>query len=82
MDQKCLKDFCIVSLKLFSNVLDIRAKRDAELSTDHHLVVFSLRLSKPWPNRKFYRLSVTYRIKWEALEDNEIKGTVCIQYII
>ena len=48
-------------------------KRGAKLSTDHHLVECSLRLSKPWPNRRSNRSSVTYRIKWEALEDKEVK---------
>ena len=74
-DQKSLIDFCIVSSDLFSDVLDVRvkrSKRSTELSTDHHLVVCSLRLSKPWPNRKSNRSSVTYRIKWEALEDEEV----------
>ena len=42
-------------------------------STDHHLVVRSLQLSKPYPNRKSNRSSVTYRIKWEALEDKEVR---------
>ena len=73
MDQKSLIDFCIVSSDLFSDVLDIRVKRDSELSTDHHLVVCSLRLSKPWPNRKSNSSSVTYRIKWEALKDKEVR---------
>ena len=48
-------------------------KRGAELSTDHHLVVFSLRFLKPWPNKRSNRSSVTYRIKWEALEDKEVR---------
>ena len=39
MDQKSLIDFCIVSSDLFSDVLDVRVKRGAEMSTDHHLVV-------------------------------------------
>ena len=39
LGQKSLIDFCIVSEDLFSDVLDVRAKRGAELSTDHHLVV-------------------------------------------
>ena len=43
------------------------------LSTDHYLVVCSLRLSKPWPNRRSNRSSVIYRIKWEALEDKEVR---------
>ena len=63
MDQKSLIDFCIVSSDLFSDVLDVRMKRGAELSADHQLVVCSLRLSKPWPNRRSNRSSVTYWIK-------------------
>ena len=41
MDQQSLVDFYIVSSDLFSDVLDVRVKRGAELSTDHHLVVCS-----------------------------------------
>ena len=73
MDQKSLIDLCIVSSDLFSDVLDVQVKRGAELSTDHHLVVCSLRLSKPWPYKKSNWLFVTYRIKWEALEDKEVR---------
>ena len=40
MDKKSLIDFCIVSSDLFSDVLDVQVKRGAELSTDHHLVVY------------------------------------------
>ena len=40
MDQKSLIDFCIVSSDLFSDVLDVRVKRGAELSTYRHLVVY------------------------------------------
>ena len=73
MDQKSLIDFCIVSSDLFSDVLDVRVKRGAELSTDHHLVVCSLRLSKPWPNKRSNWSSVIYLIKWEALEDKQVR---------
>ena len=75
MDQKSLIDFCVVSSDLLADMLDVhvRVKRGAELSTDYHLVVFSLRLSKPWPNWKSNKSSVTYRIKWEVLEDKEIR---------
>ena len=41
MDKKSLINFCIVSSNLFSDVLDVRVKQGAELSTDHHLVVRS-----------------------------------------
>ena len=58
---------------LFSDVLDVRVKRGAEFSTDHHLVVRSLRLLKPWPNKRSNRSCVTYWIKWEALEDKEVR---------
>ena len=70
MDQKSLIDFCIVLSDLFSDVLDVRVKRGAELSTDHHLVVCSLRLPKLWPSNRSF---VIYRIKWEALEDKEVR---------
>ena len=73
MDQKSLIDFCIILSDLFFDVLDVRVKRGAELPTDHHLVVCSLRLSKPRPNKRSNRSSVTYRIKWEALEDKEVR---------
>ena len=39
MDQKSLIDFCIVSSDLFSDELDVRVKRGAELSIGHHLVL-------------------------------------------
>ena len=73
MAQKSLVDFCIVSSDLFSEVLDVRVKREAELLTDHHLVVCSLQFSKPWQNGKLLRFSVTYRINWEALADRNLK---------
>ena len=60
MDQKSLIDlFCIVSSDLFSDVLDVRVKRGAELSTDHHVGVCSLRLLKPWSNKRSNKSSVT-----------------------
>ena len=74
MDQKSLIDFCIVSSGLFSDVLNVRVKRGAVLSTDHHLVVCSQRLSNPWPNRKSNRSFATHRIKWDALEDKEVRN--------
>ena len=73
LGQKSLINFCIVSEDLFSDVLDVRVKRGAELSTDHHLVVCSLRFSKPWLNRQPKKSPVAFRIKWEALEDKKVR---------
>ena len=73
MAQKSLINFCIVSSDLFSKVLYVRVKREAKLSTDHYLVVCSLRFSKPWLNRKSRKFSVAYRIKWKALADRNVK---------
>ena len=56
-----------------SDVLDVRVMRSAESSTDYHQVVCSLQFWKLWLNRKSNRLSVAYRIKWEALEDREVR---------
>ena len=42
MDQKSLIDLCVALSNLFSDVLEIRWKQDAELSADHHLVLYSL----------------------------------------
>ena len=51
LEQKSLIDFCMISADLFSDVLDVRVKQGAELATDHHLVVRSLRFSKPRSSR-------------------------------
>ena len=80
MDQN-LDSFLHSFVRLFSDVLDVRVKRGAELSTDHHLVVCSLRLSKPWPNKRSNRSSVTYRSNGRLWRQRS-KETVCIQYII
>ena len=77
MNQKSLIDFCLVSSDFFSDVLEVRVKRGAEFSTDHHLVVCSLRLSKPWPNRKSNRSLAT-----KGFGGQRSKETVFIQYII
>ena len=73
MAQKFLIDFCIVSSDLFSEVLDVRVKQGAELSTDHHLAICSPRFLKLWLNRKSRRSSMAYGIKWEALADRDVR---------
>ena len=52
---------------------DVRVKRGAELSTDHHLVVCTLKALKPLKKRKTFRPRETYRIKWESLADKEVR---------
>ena len=76
MALKPLIDFCIVSSDLFSEELNVRVKRRAESSTDHHFVVCSLRFSKPWLNRKSRMSSVAYRIKWETLADRVVRKQI------
>ena len=49
MAQKSSIDFCVVSSNSFSKVLNVQEKRRAELSSDHRLVVCSLRISKLFP---------------------------------
>ena len=73
LGQRSLIDFCIVSADLFSTVSDVRVKRGAELSTDHHLVVCTLKALKPLKKRKTFRPRETYRIKWESLADKEVR---------
>ena len=49
----------------------MRTELRAELSTDHHLVVCTLKALKPLKKRKTFRRRETYRIKWESLADKE-----------
>ena len=52
---------------------DVRVKRGAELSTDHHLVVCTLKALKPLKKRKTFRPRETHRIKLESLADKEVR---------
>ena len=73
LGQRSLIDFCIVSADLFSTVSDVRVKRGAKLSTDHHLVVCTLKALKPLKKRKTFRPRETYRIKWKPLPDKKVR---------
>jgi len=64
MKQKSMINFCIVSADLFSNVLDVRVKRElltAVLSTEHHLIF----CSADFETCAEQEIS-SYKIKWEA----------------
>ena len=73
LGQRSLIDFCIVSAYSFSTVSNVRVKRGAELSTDHHLVICTLKALKPLRKRKTFRPRKTYQIKWESLADKEVR---------
>ena len=73
LGQRSVIDFCIVSADLFSTVYDVRVRRGAGLSTDHHLVVCSLKALKPLRKRKTFRPRKTYRIQWESLAYKEVR---------
>ena len=70
LGQRFLTDFCIVSADLFSTVCDVHFKRGAELSTDHHLVVCTL---KPSRKPKTFLPRKTYRIHRESLTDTDVR---------
>ena len=67
-----------VSADLFSFAVDVCVKRGAELSTDHHLVVFILRGLNHPKTRKRFRARRGYRIKWlllQLLSDKKVRYT-------
>ena len=67
LGQRSLIDFCIVSADLFSTVSDVRVKRGAELSTNHNLVVCTLKALKCLIKQKTFRPRKTYPIQGELL---------------
>ena len=66
MGQRALIDFCVISADLFSTVSDVCVKRGAELSTNHHLVVCTLKALKFLRKRKTFCLRKTWQIQWES----------------
>ena len=76
--QRSIIDFCIISAELVSSVIDVCVKREAKLSTDHHLVVCILRgLNHPITTKRF-RAQRAYKIMWELLADKKVRHTfVC-----
>ncbi|KAK0150922.1 Craniofacial development protein 2 [Merluccius polli] len=65
-------DFVVVSSDLRPHVLDTRAKRGAELSTDHHLVVSWLRWWGRMPVRPG-RPKRIVRVCWERLAESAVR---------
>ncbi|KAK0154053.1 Craniofacial development protein 2 [Merluccius polli] len=65
-------DFVVVSSDLRPHVLDTRAKRGAELSTDHHLVVSWLRWWGRMPVRPG-RPKRIVRVCWECLAESPVR---------
>ena len=65
-------DFVVVSSDLRPHVLDTRAKRGAELSTDHYLVVSWLRWWGRMPDRPG-RPKRIVRVRWERLSESPVR---------
>ena len=72
LGQQSLTDFCIVSANWCRSLMDVRVKRDAEVSTDHYLLVCNF-LEKPLGPTQTCRTRISYRINCEALADKHVK---------
>ena len=68
-------DFCIISVKLFSSVVNVCVKRRAKLSTSNHLVMCILRQLNHPRTRKQFRARKAYRIKWKSLAKKKVRHT-------
>ena len=56
-------------------MVDVCVKKGAELSTNHHLVVWILRGLNHPRTRKQFRAQRAYRIKWELLANKKVRHT-------
>ena len=75
LEQRSIIDFCIISVNLFSSVIDVRVKKETELPTDHHLVVYILK-SLNHPRRKErFRAQSAYRITWRLQPEKKLRHT-------
>ena len=75
LGQRSVIDSCIVAAEVFCSVLDVRVKRSAELSINHHLVVCNLHLEKPTGSTQTCRARRPYQIKCQALADKNVFRT-------
>ena len=76
LGQRSLIDFSIVLTNLLSTVSDVRVKRGAELSTDHHLVACTLKALKPLKKRNNF--STTRNLSNQMGIIGCQRGTNCI----
>ncbi|KAK0144605.1 Craniofacial development protein 2 [Merluccius polli] len=72
LGRSSMNDFVVVSSNLRPHVLDTQAKRGAELSTDHHLVVSWLRWWGRIPVRPG-RPKRIVRVCWERLAESPVR---------
>jgi len=75
LSQRSLTDFFIDSADLFRSMLDVRIKTGVKLSTDQHLLVCNLHLGMPPGSTQTCRTRRSYRLKWEALADKDVRKT-------
>ena len=71
--QRSIIDFCFVSADLFFSVVDVRIKRAAKLSSDHHLIICIPRSLNYSRTRKQFRARRAYRIKWKLLAEEKLR---------
>jgi hypothetical protein len=71
--QKSLIDLFVVPSCVKRMVCDVRVKRGAELSTDHHLVLCTLYLANTVPLLPTRKPRVVTRIRWEKLQNSEVQ---------
>ena len=56
-------------------MVDVRIKREAELSTDHQLVICIRRGLNHPRTRKRFRARRAYKVKWELLAHKQVRHT-------
>ena len=80
MDQKSFIDFCIVSSDLFSDVLDVRVKRGAELSADPSSG--SIATFKTLTKQEIQQVVCDLLDQMGVFGGQSSGETFCIQYIV
>ncbi|KAK3513805.1 hypothetical protein QTP70_028875, partial [Hemibagrus guttatus] len=73
LGRRSMIDLVVMSSDLRPHVLDSQVKSEAELSTDHHLVVSWIHLQRRMPD-KLGRHKRIVRVCWERLADPSVRG--------